>query len=566
MMNQLWKKLPAGLLPLLYSFALAQSAPRVDKVDPPEWWLGLPAPMLLIQGQDLTEAKVTLARPYPGVIIDHTADGQDGRYLFVWLKFGKLAKPGDVALSVATKGGRTTLKLPLRRRNPSALKPAPNGGFDGITPEDALYQFASSGKDSLAGIRDRLPGLKGMGFTGVVLPPLYADEVLAAPSDFYGLDAKAGDMQALHALAVEAHALGMKLVLTLEADHISAAHPWATDAPGAYWIYGSRDKHLAVHSPVSALADPHAAQRESRDITEGWMNDAAPGLNTNDPDLQQYLAQNALWWTETSGADAVLLDSFPNVDRPFWHDFNTTLHKVYPRIRTIGVVDSPDPAVTSFFAGGRTMRGIETGVDTLLDTPLAAVLDSVASGGAISQLHDVLRLDSLYPKSDDLVTSLGDGSPKRDMSGTARDKYRLALGLLMTLRGTPLIRQGEEAGFAEDLNALLKVRSEHSAFRFGRLTHAFAGDKVYAFVREDLGAISGFTKRKHEVVLVVANSGDDPQTVSIPTPDTPIETAEMVENILAAQPATLVKGKSIAVTIGPRSLAVYLVKCGCDLD
>ena len=40
---------------------LAQgSAPKITKIDPPNWWVGLPDPMLLVYGEGLKDAKISV--------------------------------------------------------------------------------------------------------------------------------------------------------------------------------------------------------------------------------------------------------------------------------------------------------------------------------------------------------------------------------------------------------------------------------------------------------------------------------------------------------------------------
>ena len=104
------------------------------------------------------------------------------------------------------------------------------------------------------------------------------------------------------------------------------------------------------------LVDPHAPRQAWSAVTDGWFTDAMPDLNQENPLVSRYLIQNALWWVETANLDGIRLDTFPYVDRAFWHDFHATLHSVYPHLTTVGEIFHRDPEVTSFFAGGVTHR------------------------------------------------------------------------------------------------------------------------------------------------------------------------------------------------------------------
>ena len=115
----------------------------------------------------------------------------------------------------------------------------------------------------------------------------------------------------------------------------------------------ARSRTIALRSTISTswLTRMHRRQAWSA-ITNGWFTDAMPDLNQENPLVSRYLIQNALWWVETANLDGIRLDTFPYVDRAFWHDFHATLHSVYPHLTTVGEVFHRDPEVTSFFAGG----------------------------------------------------------------------------------------------------------------------------------------------------------------------------------------------------------------------
>ena len=75
-----------------YGFA---AAPVVKRIEPPNWWAGLPGPMLLLYGEHLEGAVVTVDAP--GVRVSRTEFGGD-THLFVWLQVEQDAQPGSFAL------------------------------------------------------------------------------------------------------------------------------------------------------------------------------------------------------------------------------------------------------------------------------------------------------------------------------------------------------------------------------------------------------------------------------------------------------------------------------------
>src|SRR3954447_10793686 len=109
-------KMFRGVSALLFvSLAIvAQAQITVSKVEPPNWWAGLPEnPMLLLYGAGLSDAHVTTN--YPGVTVDRVEPANEG-YLFVFLKMAAKVKPGIAKFSVAGKTGSAGFEFPIAAR------------------------------------------------------------------------------------------------------------------------------------------------------------------------------------------------------------------------------------------------------------------------------------------------------------------------------------------------------------------------------------------------------------------------------------------------------------------
>jgi len=48
---RLW---PSLFLTIFIGSAASAQAPKIERIDPPNWWIGLPSPMLLVRGEQLT--------------------------------------------------------------------------------------------------------------------------------------------------------------------------------------------------------------------------------------------------------------------------------------------------------------------------------------------------------------------------------------------------------------------------------------------------------------------------------------------------------------------------------
>ncbi len=456
------------------SAAEAASAPCIDKVDPPSWWIGLPSPMLLLHGAHLSRARFSIAGK--GVSITQSEVMANGHYAFLWLAT-RGADPQPIRIRVTTSAGSTAAPFRLERRMPAA--------HAGFSASDVMYllmtdRFADgdlsndpepSERDlprgwhggDFRGVEQHLDYLQQLGVTTLWTTPVYDNDGGTqayhgySATDLYRTDPHFGSMADLRRLSDALHRRGMKLVLDTVPNHVGAMHPWAADPPMADWFHGTRADHRVASDRFPSVLDPHATPEQRRDVTEGWFANVLPDLNQENPLVRQYLIQNVIWWVENTGADGLRYDTFPYVGRSFWQALDQELHELYPRLTTVGEVYNGSPVVTSYFAGGVVREGIDTGLWTPFDFPMYFALrnalshpdePSAARAGrdGMAAIEDVLRDDWLYPHPERLVTFIGNHDTERFLSqpGASVADLKLGFALLATLRGMPQIYSGDE--------------------------------------------------------------------------------------------------------------------------
>jgi glycosidase len=474
--------------------AVAQGALSISKVEPPNWWAGLPEnPMLLVYGAGFDGAKVTT--DYPGVSVDRVEPGNEG-YLFVWLKLAPDVKSGTAKFVVAGEKGRAEFEFPILKREPCAAQTETKGPSAtplrgsaqddtavchfGLKKTDVLYlimpdRFANGDTSNddpagakgyydrskprgfhggdLKGIADHLPYLKELGVTALWLTPFWKnanDYHGYGVIDMYAVDPHFGTLQDFERLAAVAHADGIKFFFDYVVNHVGPDHAWAKHPPLPTWLHGTPQDHPPFDYHFEYLVDPHASFQQQKDILEGWFADVLPDLNVDDPHVAKYLLDNAVWWMETGGLDGFRLDTFPYSSRKFWSYWHRKLFRIYPQVNTIGEVNNTDPTINSFFEGGRKeWDGIDDGLWTMFDFPVESTIREVlVRGKPADALQKIMRYDDLYLRPDDLVTFVGNHDIKRFLSepGTTPGKLKAALGLLMTLRGIPQLYYGDEIG------------------------------------------------------------------------------------------------------------------------
>ena len=606
-----------------------KAAPTVTKVEPPNWWVGLtPDVLLLVSGHDLMATHVECN--LPTLRVSRTQATGGGKYLFVWLKIGADTKSGTAVCRITAPKGTTSFELPLVIRRPTL------GKFQGLTQDDLMYlimpdRFANGdpanddtaetrgshdrsnprayhGGD-LRGIESHLPYLKDLGVNTLWLTPIVKNGAAQdyhgyGAVDLYAVDPHLGSLKDYQELVAAAHKQGMKVFFDVVPNHVGPRHPWVSNPPLPDWFHGTLQHHIDSFSPLKgsfygkaggkgisndpfeSLIDPHAAPGMKRNLTEGWFFGILPDMNTENPVVEQYLLQNSIWWVETSGLDGFRVDTFPYVGRKFWANWHAGLHRLYPRLTTVGEVFHPDPSVTSFFAGGvKRYDGIDSGLSTLFDFPMFFTIREVLLRGApAGRIADVLRHDALYVHPEMLVPFFANHDVPRFMSaeGSSPAKLKLAFGLALTLRGIPEIYYGDEIGMlgggdpdnrrdfpggwigdANDaftregrtreqqeifsyVQSLLRLRREHVALRGGQLWHLASDDSAYVFVRE----------AEEERVVVAFNNADQPRELGISLADTPAQRAGSIELLFGEAKAELA-GKEIRVTLPAQSISIF---------
>ena len=581
--------------------ALAQS-PQIDKLDPPNWWAAMPAPLLLAKGQNLNDARFTLSDT--GLHIKKTVISDNGHYAQIWLTASP-SRTETIRLTARTSRGATTVAYTFSpRRNPS-------DGFAGFSSKDVMYlimidRFAdgdpsNDGPDhdaqlakprgwhggDLRGITQHLDYLQQLGITTIWITPVYQNHGNQSyhgygATDMYAVDEHFGNLTDLRDLSAALHARHMKLVLDTVPNHIGPNHPWVRDSPDPTWFHGTLENHTIAQTDFAPLTDPHAPWRDQINVTEGWFANTLPDLNQEDPAVSRYLIQNAVWWTEQAGLDGLRIDTFPYVGRAFWQSFHAQLHSLYPHLTTVGEVFNSDATITSTFAGGVTRTGVDTGLDTPFDFPTYfALRDVFLKDAPMTRLADVLRLDNLYPHPERLVPFLGNHDTTRFLDGaTSPNTLELAFTILTTMRGLPQIYSGDEiamrggadpdnrhdfpggfgptqdnafnpAGRSPDqqkafssLKNLLALRNSHPALQTGteQLLHADKNTLVY--VRTLTNSAHGIQR-----TLVAVNKGSEAADVIIKTDETEIQNAQKSEVLL---------GPPNSISINTGTLTVHL--------
>ncbi len=351
--------------------------------------------------------------------------------------------------------------------------------------------FADSNGDGvgdLPGIISKLDHLSRLGITAVWLSP-----VTCSPnrdwgydvSDYRAIDPSLGTLDDLDTLVGAAGERGIRILMDLVPNHTSDQHPWFVDAlsgrgsahrdyyvwadpepdgglpnnwasifGGPAWHFDEASGQYFLHNFEAAQPDLNwwneEVRREFDDIVRFWWDRGVAGFRIDvcnmmikdkelrdnppatedDPLDQQFMGQRAVY----------------NTDRPEAHDilrrWRTIADTYEPERLLIGETNVEKlPTLMEFYGDGRDeLHGgfnfvfinapFEAGALRQVVEDTEALLPAAAWPIWTASNHDVSRL----------ATRWAAGDPA---------KVKIALLLLLTLRGTPFLYQGDEIGLVD---------------------------------------------------------------------------------------------------------------------
>ena len=406
----------------------------VDRVDPPFWWTHMPMDTVQIMVHGDRVAQLAPVVDYPGVSIARVAHGDGPNYAFIYLVIQPDAQPGTLLIQwrdATSRKGKTV------GRTPFELKERPLREIKGYDASDAIYlitpdRFANGdsandelpgmleGRDrrddhgrhggDIAGIRQHLDYIQGMGFTAVWLNPILENNQPQwsyhgyATTDYYRVDPRFGTNDEYAALVDAARDQGVKIIMDMIMNHCGSEHWWMDDLPTEDWI-NNRGEYAQTTHRRTTLRDPYAVERDKAGFVDGWFVKEMPDLNQRQPLLADYLIQNTIWWIEFLGVSGIRMDTYPYSDADFMARWTCEVMAAYPNFNVCGEEWSLNPAVLAYWQAGKdNADGYVSCLPGLLDFPLHHALmqclnETESWHSDWVRLYEMLGNDFLYPNA-----------------------------------------------------------------------------------------------------------------------------------------------------------------------
>jgi alpha-glucosidase len=369
--------------------------------------------------------------------------------------------------------------------------------------EAVFYQiyprsFADSDADGigdLAGIRAHLPDLAWLGVDALWLSPFYRSPMVDFGydvSDYCDVDPLFGTLDDFDRLVEEAHSLGIRVIIDWVPNHTSDRHPWFVDAASGRdsahrdW-YVWRDARPDGGPPNNWVAafDLSAPTWTFDEASDQWylhlFESVQPDLNWDQPEVVDAMHQVLRFWLDRGvdgfradvihciGKDPALPDDPPPV-AGIPHSALNDVEVTHGRLRDIRTLVDGYPgdrvvvgevyllstaAVATYYGDGDELhlafnfpplyaRWQQGRWSECIEQTVAALEPRQAWPTWVLSNHDNVRHRDRYDRAaaaggEDVVTA----------GRRSEARARAAAVLLLTLRGTPFLYQGEELGLVD---------------------------------------------------------------------------------------------------------------------
>ena len=608
------------LITLVLACAVNAQAQVIEKIEPASWWIGMEMNTVefMVYGKDISQ----LVAESTTLEVIKSEGLESPNYLFVTATVPVDAKVGDHTLVFRnTKGkkvGRLSVALGLRADGSASRKGFSSADFIYLlTPDRFRNGDASNDRvkgmlegpnreyiggrhgGDLAGVIKSLDYFEKMGISSLWLNPVLENNMETysyhgyAMTDLYNVDPRYGTNEQYKELADKAKEKGIGIIMDQVANHIGSLHPWMSDLPSDDWVNQWPEFTQTNHMKVSRF-DPHAAEVDRKQFTDGWFVETMPDLNQRNEKLARYLIQNSIWWVEYLGLHGIRMDTWSYPDKQFLADWTKAILKEYPNFNIVGEEWVSDPSLISYWqAGTLKMDDYTTYLPSVMDFPLQSALIEGLNGesgwrSSLTKIYESLANDYMYSDVNNIMIFPDNHDMSRIYTQLNEDfdKWKLAMTLFFTTRGTlqfyygteilmsnpgtsdhGVIRSDFPGGWKGDavnaftgegltaqqkeaqeyIRVLAHLRKNSCALNSGELLHFIPQEEVYVY----------FRTFEQENIMVLANRNKEGKTIDLARFSQGLKGATSGENLITEEKVDLSRG---TIEVGPMETLILWVK------
>jgi glycosidase len=321
-----------------------------------------------------------------------------------------------------------------------------------------------------------------------------------------------------------------------------------------------------------------------------------PDLNQRNPLVLKYLTQNAIWWIEYANLDGFRVDTYNYADPIAIAKWTKAITDEYPNFNILGEISMRDQAQLSYWQKDSPIGHIQN-----FNSHLPSVMDFILSDAlltifnedegswerGIMKIYDNFANDFLYPNANNLLIFAENHDTHRINHVYNNDirKYKMAMAILATVRGTPQLYYGSEIGmtgnkdkgdadirqdfpggwegdtnnaftkegrtqiqneYFDFTSKLFNWRKKTTAVHNGKMTHYIPENNVYVYFRYD----------PSQIVMVLINNSNENRTVKPNRFQENIGTYKTGKEVITNQIIDLTN----EITIEPKSVLILELK------
>ena len=459
----------------------------IERVEPPNWWVGMKTNdlQILVYGNSINDLIPKISNS--NIELTSFNKVQNENYLFLNISISENAKPDEVEIDFYKNNvlvDRYIFSLLEREKNASNVE-----GFDNsdvmylITPDrfangdpandDVKEMYERPNRDNnrglhggdIQGIINHLDYIKDLGFTTVWLNPVLENNMKKSSyhgystTDYYKVDPRFGTNELFRELSINAKEKGIKLVMDMIPNHCGSEHWFFKDPPMDNWFNNQSGFKQTSHRRET-VQDIYASEIDKREHADGWFVETMPDLNQKNQKMSKYLIQNTLWWIEYARLSGIRVDTYPYSDKDFMSDWTFAVMDEYPNFNIVGEEWSDNPIVISYWQKDKINHdGYVSYLPTLMDFPLQisfteALLDDFSWGKGFIKPYTTLASDFLYPNPNNLLIFPDNHDMTRFFTQVNNDIDLFKMGIVYysTMRGIPQFYYGTEILMNSDEN------------------------------------------------------------------------------------------------------------------
>ncbi|MGG3803368.1 alpha-glycosidase [Metabacillus fastidiosus] len=372
------------------------------------------------------------------------------------------------------------------------------------------------------GIIQRIDYLVELGITGIYLTPIFKahSNHKYDTIDYMEIDPQFGDTETFKRLIDTCHKHGIKVMLDAVFNHSG----YFFEPFQNVLKHGENSRYknwFHLHEfPIKTKPRPNYD-------AFGFVK-TMPKLNTQNPEVKDYLLKVGAYWLREFNIDGWRLDVANEIDHQFWREFRTEMKKIKRDVYILGEIWHD---AIPWLSGDQ--------FDAVMNYPFTnAALNFFAKDeiNAEQFCNAISHVCHMYPRNVNEVAFnlLGSHDTARILT-TAKDnreKVKLLTAFQLSFIGTPCIYYGDEIGMAggddpdcrkcmiwdrqhQDINMLNHMKKLISL----RKTYPiFANNGIFSFLSADKETNHIIYKKENEkeILIVIMNNSNNSLNIAIP--------------------------------------------------